>query len=513
MNPRPEQGRDAGPGRPERGRSGGGQNSRGGGGQNSRGGGGQNGRGGRARAMEKKYRDKELDPARLVARDVLRAVRERDAYANLLLPTLLRERRITGRDAALATELTYGATRSQGLLDAVIASAAGRPIAEIDGRLLDVLRLGAYQLLRTRVAAHAAVATSVDLARSEQGQGPSGFVNAVLRKISQRNEAHWIDALAPSIIDDPVGNLAFTYAHPRWIAEVFHRALGGSVGNLQAALAADDERPIVHLVARPGQITAEELALISGGEEGRYSPYCVYLPEGDPGKLDAVREGFAGVQDEGSQLVALALARADVDGEDRGRWLDLCAGPGGKAALLGSLAGLDGAHLDAVEISEHRAALIEKVVDGLPVDVHVADGRSSGLAPGYDRILVDAPCSGLGSLRRRPEARWRRTPDEVPELVALQTALLTEALRLVRPGGVVVYSTCSPHPAETTGVVEAVLAATPGAAQVDARTFVTGGLFDAAVLGAGPHVQLWPHLHDTDAMFLAVITTAPAPEE
>ncbi|WP_424311154.1 RsmB/NOP family class I SAM-dependent RNA methyltransferase [Gordonia sp. (in: high G+C Gram-positive bacteria)] len=456
------------------------------------------------RHRDGKYRDKGLDPARIAARDVLRAVRERDAYANLLLPKLLRERRITGRDAALATELTYGTARSAGFLDAVISAAAGRPAAEIDGKLLDVLRLGSYQLLRTRIGSHAAVSTSVDIARSENGLGPSGFVNAVLRKISQRDEQLWIDELAPSMMDDRVGNLAFTYAHPRWIGEVFFEALGRSTGELQAALAADDERPIVHLVARPGQITAEELALISGGDEGRYSPYCVYLPEGDPGTLDAVREGFAGVQDEGSQLVAVALSRADV-GADGGRWLDLCAGPGGKAALLGSLADVAGAHLDAVEISEHRAELIEKVVGGLPVTVHVADGRDAGLAPGFDRILVDAPCSGLGSLRRRPEARWRRRPEDVPPLVALQKQLLTEALRLVRPGGTVVYSTCSPHLAETVEVVDAVLAEVDGITQVDARPLVAGEVFDTESLGPGPHVQLWPHRQDTDAMFLAAL--------
>ena len=205
----------------------------------------------------------------------------------------------------------------------------------------------------------------------------------------------------------------------------------------------------------------------------------------------------------GGFLVNL-LTRADV-ADDSGRWLDLCAGPGGKASLLGSLAGLAGARLDAVEISEHRAELIEKVVDGLPVDVHVADGRDSGLEPGFDRVLVDAPCSGLGSLRRRPEARWRRRPDDIPELVALQKQLLTEALRLVRPGGVVVYSTCSPHLSETVGVVDAVLAETEGIAQIDARSLVAGDVFDPGTLGAGPHVQLWPHRQDTDAMFVAAL--------
>ena len=428
-------------------------------------------------------------------------MRERSAYANLLLPKMLRERHITGRDAAFATELTYGTARAQGLLDAIISAAAGRPVDEIDGEVLDVLRLGAYQLLRTRTSPHAAVSTSVDLIRSEAGQGPAGFTNAVLRKISQRDEDLWVDELAPSMLDDMVGNLAFRYAHPRWIAEVFYAALDRSAGQLQAALAADDERPEVHLVARPGLITAEELALTSGGDVGAYSPYCVYLPGGDPGQLDAVREGFAGVQDEGSQLVARALAVADV-ADDAGRWLDMCAGPGGKAALLAALAEIDGAHLDAIEISEHRAELIRKTVRDLPVTVHVADARESGLEPGFDRILLDAPCSGLGSLRRRPEARWRRSPADVDELVVLQRELLSAAMDLVKPGGVVVYSTCSPHLAETVEVIDTVLATTPGIEQLDARELVS---VPADQLGAGPHVQLWPHIHGTDAMFLTAL--------
>lgn len=452
-----------------------------------------------------KFRQKEVDPARVAARDVLRAVRERDAYANLVLPKMLRERGITGRDAAFATELAYGASRAQGLLDAVISSAAGRPVPEIDGTLLDVLRLGTYQLLRTRVSPHAAVSTSVDLVRAENGMGPAGFVNAVLRKVSQKTEEMWVDELAPSPAEDLVGYLAFQYAHPRWIAEVFRDALGGSAGQLQALLAADDERPPVHLVARPGMMTAEELALTSGGEVGRFSPYCVYLAGGDPSDVDAIREGYAGVQDEGSQLIARAVTVADV-GEDSGRWLDMCAGPGGKAALIGSLADIDGAHLDAIEVSEHRAELIRKAVRDLPVTIHVADARSSGLAPGFDRILLDAPCSGLGSLRRRPESRWRRSPRDVDELVVLQKELLSQALRLVKPGGVVVYSTCSPHPAETTAVVAGVLAEVEGARQLDARPLVTVGELEGELLGDGPHVQLWPHIHGTDAMFLAALT-------
>ncbi|WP_405498497.1 RsmB/NOP family class I SAM-dependent RNA methyltransferase [Nocardia sp. NBC_00511] len=434
---------------------------------------------------------------RAVARDVLRAVRERDAYANLVLPGLLRERRISGRDAALATELTYGSARSQGLLDAVIADCAGRSVDEIDGPLLDVLRLGTYQLLRTRIGAHAAVDTSVALARAEAGQGRAGFVNAVLRRAAERTPEEWVARLAPS---DPLEHLAFEYAHPVWIAQAFADALGERDGELREVLAADDARPAVHLVARPGEMSAEELALVTGGEEGRWSPYAVYLDSGDPGKLEPVREGLAAVQDEGSQLVALALTRAPLEGPDGGRWLDLCAGPGGKTALLAAFADIDGFRVDAVEPAEHRAQLVRQATRGLPVDVHVADGRDSGLTPGFDRVLVDAPCTGLGALRRRPEARWRRQPSDVADLVILQRELLTAAWDLVRPGGVVIYSTCSPHLSETVAVV-AEVAESIGAEQLDTRELVPG----VPDLGDGPGAQLWPHRHGTDAMFLAAL--------
>ncbi len=438
-----------------------------------------------------------MDAPRLVARDVLRAVRERDAYANLVLPGLLRERKLSGRDAAFATELTYGACRALGVLDAVIAECAGRPIDDIDGPLLDVLRLGVYQLLRTRVGSHAAVDTSVDLARIEFGSGRAGFVNAVLRRAAARTAEEWVEELAPR---DPVGHSAFEHGHPVWIAQAFADALGARAAELPELLAADDARPVVHLVARPGEITAEELALISGGEEGRWSPYAVYLDGGDPARLEAVREGMAAVQDEGSQLVALALTRAPLLGADNGRWLDLCAGPGGKTALLGALADIDGYRIDAVEPAEHRAELVRKATRGLPVTVHVMDGRAGELTPGYDRILVDAPCTGLGALRRRPEARWRRTPADVRELTVLQRELLGAAWELLRPGGVVVYSTCSPHLPETVAVVGD-LARRTAAEQLDTRELLPG----VTDIGDGPGAQLWPHRHGTDAMFVAAL--------
>ena len=446
---------------------------------------------------------KELDPARRAAFDVLRAVSERDAYANLALPAILRERGIGGRDAAFATELTYGTCRTRGLLDAVIAHAAGRPIDKIDPVLLDLLRLGSYQLLRTRVGQHAAVSTTVEQAGVEFDTARAGFVNGVLRTISGRDERSWVDELAPSASTDPVGHLAFAHAHPRWIAQAFADALGADAGELSALLASDDARPEVHLAVRPTALTAAELGQQVHGAVGPYSPYAVHLAGGDPGLLAAVKDGTALVQDEGSQLVARAFALAPLNGIDGGRWLDLCAGPGGKTALvaaIGQAAGVEGLIVTAVEPAPHRAELVAQNTRGLPVEVVCVDGRESGLEPGFDRVLVDAPCTGLGALRRRPEARWRRQPGDVPQLAKLQRELLASAIRLTRPGGVVLYATCSPHLVETVGVVADALRRYPVEA-LDARP-----LFEPAEnLGPGPYVQLWPHRHGTDAMFAAVL--------
>jgi len=443
----------------------------------------------------------ELDPARRAAFDVLRAVSERDAYANLALPALLAERGIHGRDAAFATELTYGTCRTRGLLDAVIAAAAGRPVDQIDPVLLDLLRLGAYQLLRTNVADHAAVATTVEQAGVEFDSVRAGFVNAVLRKIAGRDEASWLAELAPNAATDPIGHAALTHAHPRWIAQAFADALGADAAELDSALAADDARPAVHLAARPGVLSAADLAAAVDGEVGRYSPYAVYLASGDPGLLAALRDGTALVQDEGSQLVARALTLAPCVGADEGRWLDLCAGPGGKTALLAAIAVQQGAGVTAVEPNSRRAEMVEENTRGLAVAVLRADGREPPLeAGGFDRVLVDAPCTGLGALRRRPEARWRRTPADVAPLAKLQRELLASAIRLVRPGGVVLYATCSPHLAETVGVVSDALRRQPVTA-LDTRELFA----PAADLGPGPHVQLWPHRHGTDAMFAVVL--------
>ncbi|MGI5483862.1 RsmB/NOP family class I SAM-dependent RNA methyltransferase [Streptomyces lavendofoliae] len=463
------------------------------------------------RRPPKPYRRPKKDPVRILAFEALRAVDERDAYANLVLPPLLKKARekegFDGRDAALATELVYGTLRRQGTYDAIIAACIDRPLREVDPPVLDVLALGAHQLLGTRIPTHAAVSASVELARVVLGDGRAKFVNAVLRKIARQDLDAWLEQVAPPYDEDAEDHLAVVHSHPRWVVSALWDALGGGRAGIEDLLEADNERPEVTLVARPGRSTTGELLEVLGDEAalpGRWSPYAVRLSEGgEPGAIDAVREGRAGVQDEGSQLVALALANAPLDGPDA-RWLDGCAGPGGKAALLGALAAGRGATLLASEKQPHRARLVDRALTGNPgpYQVIAADGTRPPWRPGsFDRALVDVPCSGLGALRRRPESRWRRRPEDLEGFGPLQRGLLTEALKAVRVGGVVGYATCSPHLAETRVVVDDVLKRHGGAELIDARPLMPG----VPALGDGPDVQLWPHLHGTDAMYLAVL--------
>jgi 16S rRNA (cytosine967-C5)-methyltransferase len=266
---------------------------------------------------------------------------------------------------------------------------------------------------------------------------------------------------------------------------------------LRELLAANNSPAAVTLVARPGRCTVEEL-IEDGAAPGRYSPYAATW-SGDPALLPQVRSGDAGVQDEGSQLVALALTKFGhiAAGE---KWLDLCAGPGGKAALLGAIARESGAKLVANEVSEHRAKLVRNTVDD-QVQVIVGDGLQPSWAPAsFDRVMADVPCTGLGALRRRPEARWRKAPRDIAGLHPLQLGLFEAAYAALRPGGVMAYVTCSPHLAETQLLVGEGLERT-GGKLVDARELFEG----VPELGDGPTVQLWPHVHQTDAMFFALI--------
>ena len=450
-----------------------------------------------------------VQPARRIALEVIMAVRETDAYANLLLPVKLERARLTPPDAALATELTYGTLRQQGYYDAVIELAAGRSTDEIDSPILDVLRLGTHQLLSMRVAQHAAVDEAVSLAKEVGSRSATGFVNGVLRTITRSDPATWHDRVMAKPRNDDE-RLSLAHSHPLWIVRAFRQALAaeGREHELEDLLIADNFAPRVSLVALPGCATISE---IRGTQKAKYSPLAAVSDGGDPALWPAVHEGRARVQDEGSQLAALALSRARpiTEGE---RWLDLCAGPGGKAALLAAEAREGGAILVANEITPARAELVRKALAVFPdpPQVLVQDGTLFGerMPQQFDRILIDAPCTGLGALRRRPEARWRKQPSDVAELAGVQIALLESGLAALKPGGILAYVTCSPHLAETKVIVETVLRRADGVSRVDTVAVLAGVTKRALELGETAndgHVQLWPHRHGTDAMFICLL--------
>ena len=435
-----------------------------------------------------------------MAFEVLRAVREDDAYANLALPPRLERAQLSREDAGFATELAYGTLRMSGYYDAIIAIASGRAIANIDPVARDVLRLGVHQVLALGTAPHAAVNESVSLVREVGRPRAASFVNAVLRRVSERSPGDWRDAVMSST-RDPDAAFALVNAHPSWIIDALRDALAeeGAAGELTALLEADNASPQVNVMVPPGSHVD-----VSGFTPDPYSPI---------GYRNVPRELLTGalrVQDEGSQLAALALvaARPVRPGE---QWIDLCAGPGGKAIVLGAAARAGGAEFIAQELIPARAGLVRAglAATGLgDVDVIDGDARLVSNTPGhYDRILLDAPCTGLGALRRRPESRWRKSPDDLDELTRLQADLLDAAAVALAPGGLLAYVTCSPHLAETRDQVRGVLARHP-----ELRAVPTRPVLDALVrsplppTGEGDSVQLWPHRHNTDAMFIQLLT-------
>jgi 16S rRNA (cytosine967-C5)-methyltransferase len=443
-----------------------------------------------------------IQVARRVAYDVLRAVHGSDAYANLLLPAKLDEAGLSEADAGLATELTYGTLRRQGYYDRIIELASGRPLSKIDPEVLDALRLGVHQLLGMRVAAHAAVDESVALVAAAGKRSATGFTNGVLRTISRSTPAHWQERALDGLAGD--ARLAMEHSHPLWVVQAFRGALSaeGRANEVEALLEADNEPPRVSLVALPGLAAPEEV-----GEPGSVSPIAARSIGGDPARNPVVASGRARVQDEGSQLAALALSRARpiVAGE---RWLDLCSGPGGKAAVLAAEAAIGGASLLANELVPTRARLVRNAlaVFAKPPQVVEGDGRRFGTGDErFDRILLDAPCTGLGALRRRPEARWRKQPSDLAELTVLQGELLEAAIHALAPGGLLAYVTCSPHLDETREVVATALAKHPEIVAIDTPALLQDIATRELDLPPGTHAQLWPHRHGTDAMFIQLM--------
>jgi 16S rRNA (cytosine967-C5)-methyltransferase len=414
------------------------------------------------------------------ARDVALAALARvdeGAYANLVLPPMLRRSRLGPSDRAAVTDLVYGSLRMRAALDFALAPLSRQPLDRLEPLVLRGLRLGAYELLFGGTAAHAAVAETVGAVARAGHRGQAGYVNAVLRRLATTPPA-W-----PDPDRDPVGWATTRGSHPAWIVEEALARLGPA--ELRALVEADNTRPEVSLRATPGTTTRDKLLaeLAEAGLPVRPSPLspdCVILERGDPGPLAAVREGRAVVQDAASALVAPALGAGPGE-----LAADLAAGPGGKAGHLAAL----GARVLAVEVNPRRARLVAQTAGrlGLTDRLHtvVADGRRPPLRPGAaDAALVDAPCSNLGSLRRRPEARWRHGPGDLPGLVELQLALLDAAVDVVRPGGTVLYSVCTWTRAETDQVVQRLLE-------------------DRDDLRLDSTRQLWPHRDGADGMFLA----------
>lgn len=418
------------------------------------------------------------DAAREAALELLRRVYIEDAYANLVMPNILNEAGLGARDSAFATELGYGTLRMQGRHDRLIEACVSRPLDELDPALHAVLRLGVHQITAMRVPPHAAVSTSVDMARAEAGVGAARLANAVLRRVASRPLDEWIDEL--SIGMTPVQRLAFVYSHPEWAVRALTEALAASRpgDDVEDLLAANNTPAPVTLVAR-SMPRSELLDMVPGSMTSPLSPLAVVMTGGDPSDVKAVRDGRAGVQDAGSQAVALALVAESISGSDL-HWLDLCAGPGGKAAILAAKVARRGGELTAAELHPHRAELVRKTLAGVSGEHRIVVGDALELVGGpFDRVLVDAPCTGLGALRRRPESRWRER--DLDALTRLQRDLVAKAVSLTRPGGVVMYATCSPHRAETRDITEWAAQALP--------------------VRRGHVLQTWPHADDADAMF------------
>ena len=452
-------------------------------------------------ARRNTFKSPKPDPVRLLVYDILKEVNRSDGYSNLLLPQALTTSNFEQRDKGFATELLYGTLRMQGRHDYIAAQVSDRPWSEVDSGIVDVVRLGAHQLFEMRVPSHAAVSATVELARKVLGESKASFVNALLRKMSAQSLDQW---LAPAnLISDPVERLSIIYSHPEWIVSAYFDLLRDFT-EVESLLSANNLAATPTIVWWPGRSSAEELISL-GAQPTKYSDYGMKI-EGAPSTLEAVRHRRAGVQDEGSQLVAQIFAKV-VSSQDN--WLDLCAGPGGKAALLSSLAKESGKKFTANEISAPRAKLVEQVIGG--ARLLVGDGRDiATLGEKYGAILADVPCTGLGALRRRPEVRWRRTVADLRELTQLQRELSDAAISVLEDGGFFGYATCSPHLAETSIAVSDILRKHPELELVDLQPYLPAELKSAM---RNKSLSLWTHRHETDAMFLAVFRKKLADEK
>ena len=443
-------------------------------------------------ARRNTFKSPKPDPVRTLVFDILQEVNQRGGYSNLLLPSALTDSKFEQRDKGFATELLYGTLRMQGRHDYIASHISDRPWSEVDSGIVDVVRLGAHQLFEMRVATHAAVSETVELARKVLGESKASFVNAMLRKMSAQTLDQWLEPVKE--IQDDVARLAILHSHPEWIVSAYFDLLK-DFAEVEAALIANNIPAAPTLVWWPGRSSQAELVEL-GGTPTAFSKYGIKF-DGIPNTLEPVRRRRSGVQDEGSQLVAEIFSNVAANSQ---RWLDLCAGPGGKAALLSSIALDTGKDFTANELSQPRAELVRQVVGS--TRVWVGDGRDiASHGELFDAVLADVPCTGLGALRRRPEVRWRRTVSDLRELTALQRELSDSAISVVAEGGLFAYATCSPHFAETSVAVVDILKAHPELEQIDLTEFLPQSISGAM---RGKSLSLWTHRHQCDSMFMAV---------
>lgn len=417
--------------------------------------------------------------ARSVALDIVRRVVDEGAYSNLALPRTLARAGLSERDAALASELAYGTLRRLLRIDQALAPLLDRPLETAPKAARALLRLGAYQLLFTRIPAHAAVAETVGLAPPRQ----RGFVNAVLRRLSVEGGRERTGSS-----DEDVSARTGLSA---WAVHELRRLLGAQAEEAARALA---EPARVTLRTNTCRSSVEDLerALRAAGvdiERGEVHHGSLLVGGGAPSRLPGFAEGWFAVQDQASSFVVRTL-----DPRPGERVLDACAGPGGKAGHIACLL-TPGGRLVAADASAARVALVRRTLRQLGTRGFVVaqDGRAPALRGPFDRVLVDAPCTGLGAARRRPELLWRARREELSELARLQVAIATASADLLRPGGRLVYSVCTFPRAETDAACDAILRHRP-----DLEPEELDG-----PAGPATRIRLWPHEHGCDGMFVA----------
>jgi 16S rRNA (cytosine967-C5)-methyltransferase len=441
-------------------------------------------------------------PARAIALRVLLRV-ERGAFANAALDEALTRAALSNQDRALVTALVDGTLRWRGRLDYSLTYYLARPLGSVPPAIRAILRLGAFQLLlMNAIPARAACDEAVRMARARGHPGTAALVNAVLRRLAASGEPAFPDRAA-----DEAGFISVAHSHPRWLVERWIARYGSTVAE---AICEADNRP-APVSLRPNRLktTPEALtaSLAADGMEVAPSPVVPgalrLVSGGNPARATAYARGLFAVQGDASILVGL-ICRPAPDS----RVVDLCAGVGGKTTHLAELMG-DSGHIVAVDRDERRLQRLLQECERLGITVietRGADARVFDREGGFDLCLLDAPCSGTGALRRRVDSRWRKAPQQVAQLAALQRQLIAQAVRLVRLGGVVVYSVCSLEPEEGEGVVGGIVA--EGRLRLEDSRGIVCGVPDSAFGTGDGTIRLMPHLHDTDGMFIARLSRA-----